>query len=127
MNETPNGRKRILVVDDESEALEYITDALEENYAVLTARSGKTALEILGGERIDLVLLDIAMKEMDGNEALWKIRNMPGKENLLVCIVTALMSPGQEKKSRDLGANDYLIKPFSIEKLLDTVAGLLGD
>lgn len=120
-------KKRILVVDDECEALEYIKDALEDEYVVFTAQNGETALDILSGERIDLVLLDIAMKEMDGNEALRKIRGIPGLGKVKVCIVSALMAPEQEKMSRELGADDYLVKPFRVDRLMDKVAALLDE
>jgi len=120
-------RKCILVVDDEQEALEYINDILEGRYVVFTAPDGKRALEILDRERVDLVLLDIAMQEMDGNKVLREIRSMPRTESLPVCIVTAIAAPKQERDSRHLGANDYLIKPFRIETLMDKVASLLGE
>ena len=127
MSDSNSARKRILVVDDEKEALEYIHDILEDRYDVFTALDGKRALEILDAERIDLVLLDIAMQEMDGNKVLQKIRSMPRTETLPVCIVTAIAAPKQEQDSRRLGANDYLIKPFRIETLVDKVASLLGE
>ncbi len=127
MSEANAARKRILVVDDEREALEYINDILEDRYDVFTAPDGRQALDILDRERIDLVLLDIAMQEMDGNKVLQKIRSMPRTETLPVCIVTAIAAPNQEQNSRSLGANDYLIKPFRIETLVDKVASLLGE
>ena len=120
-------RKRILVVDDEKETLEYIHDILEDRYDVFTAPDGRRALEILDRESVDLVLLDIAMQEMDGNKVLQKIRSMPRTESLPVCIVTAIAAHKQEQDSRRLGANDYLIKPFHIETLVDKVASLLGE
>jgi DNA-binding response OmpR family regulator len=127
MPEAKTAKKRILVVDDESEALEYISDILEERYEVFTAPGGRQALDILSRERIDLVLLDIAMQGMDGNEVLRKIRSAPMTETLPVCIVTAIAAPKQEQNSRDMGATDYLIKPFRIETLIDKVAMLLGE
>ncbi|MFA6447959.1 MAG: response regulator [bacterium] len=127
MQETNAARKQILVVDDEKETLEYIHDILEDRYNVFTALDGKQALDILDNERIDLVLLDIAMQEMDGNKVLQIIRSMPRTEHLPVCIVTAIAATKQEQTSRMLGANDYLIKPFHIETLIKKVASLLGE
>jgi DNA-binding response OmpR family regulator len=127
MQEKNVARKQILVVDDEKETLEYINDILEDRYNVFTALDGKQALDILDKERIDLVLLDIAMQEMDGNKALQIIRSMPGTENVPVCIVTAIAATKQEQTSRLLGANDYLIKPFHIDTLMKKVSSLLGE
>ncbi len=120
-------KKRILVVDDEKEIVEFINEVLEDRYEILTATDGPGALAILDKEDVDLILLDIAMQEMDGNKVLKSVRGNPKTAAVPVCIVTAIAASNQKQTSLLFGANDYLVKPFKIEKLLDTVAALLGE
>jgi DNA-binding response OmpR family regulator len=120
-------KKRILIVDDESEVVEFIRDTLEPKYDVLAVLNGKEALSVVERERVDLILLDIAMPDMEGNEVLRRIRGNPDRVAIPICMVTALAGRNQRIESYRAGADEYLVKPFRTEALLETVARLLGE
>jgi DNA-binding NtrC family response regulator len=108
----------ILAVDDEPSMRESYRVLLEDSYTLLTAASGKEALEILGKEPVNLVLLDVLMPDMDGIEVLQAIKNMSGVEVIMVTAVKTVRTAIQAVK---LGAYDYIAKPFDIDDLLATV------
>ena len=106
----------ILVVDDEKE----IADLLEiylisDGFQVLKAYSAKEGLRILEEKKIDLVLLDVMMPDMDGIDVIRKIR---GWSNVPILVVSARSDDADKVSALDAGADDYLTKPFSVEELL---------
>jgi len=107
---------KILTVDDEmgidSFFYEFFT---ARNYEVFSAQSGKEALEIVKKERPRIILLDINMRGMDGIETLAKIREID-KEAAII-MVTGVKDDDTINKALDLGANDYITKPLSLEYL----------
>ncbi|MGL4772547.1 MAG: response regulator transcription factor [Clostridium sp.] len=115
---------RILVVEDEIDLLEAICDGLRiDGYAVDSCDNGEDAYERLSIENYDLVILDLNLPKMDGLEVLKKIR----EANLLlnVLILSARGSVNDKVLGLDLGANDYLSKPFHFEELEARVRTLL--
>lgn len=112
--------KHILIVDDDMRNVFAITAVLEAgNMKVLTASDGKKALEVLGKNQVDLVLMDIMMPEMDGYETVRQIRTNRKLRNLPVIMLTAKAMKDDRDKSLAAGANDYLSKPVDVEKLLN--------
>ena len=108
-------RGKILVVDDEIEICNLFAKVLaEEGYKVSTACNGKEALKKVGEEEPDLVLLDIIMPEMDGMEALAAIKKF--SKNIQVIMITAYGTIDTVIKAAELGAYDYVTKPFDLEK-----------
>ena len=106
----------ILVVDDEKE----IADLLEiylisDGFQVLKAYSAKEGLRILEEKKIDLVLLDVMMPDMDGIDVIRKIR---GWSNVPILVVSARSDDTDKVSALDAGADDYLTKPFSVEERL---------
>ena len=116
-------RKRILVVDDDAMNLKRTRMILEKHYNVLLAESGREALEKIKYEKVDLILLDIAMPIMDGLETF---RHM--KDDFVEIPVIFLTASGYEEDVRtaiNLGATNYLKKPFFPKELLKRVASAL--
>ncbi len=113
-------QKRILVVDDDTMNLKRTRMILKDYYDVLLAESGEAALKKLQSEKVDLVLLDIAMPGMNGMETFERM-----KENKIEVPVIFLTASGYEDDVRsaiELGAVNYLKKPFYPRELLKRVA-----
>ena len=115
-------RKKILFVDDEKDLVEMVKSHFEiYGYDVVTAFTGKEALEKAGAGDIDLILLDIMMPGMDGYEVLRILKSTPATNRIAVIMLTAKSETGSLLKSQDLGATDYVIKPFDFGELLSLV------
>jgi len=115
---------RILIVDDEPELVEQIRSTLtRQQYTVDTAFDGEEALDRIYVDPYDLVLLDIMLPKKDGFEVLLELRNE--KKTIPVLMLTAKGDIEDRIKGLDLGADDYLPKPFSMEELLARIRALL--
>jgi DNA-binding NtrC family response regulator len=114
----------ILVVDDEAGVRESLEVILEDDYQVVSAGSGKEALEVLRRTPIDLVLLDVNMPEMDGLAVLRKIKEQ--EEEIDVIMVSALNLARKAVDAIKLGAYDYITKPYEPEDILSTVARVIN-
>ena len=113
--------KNILVVDDDIRNLFALTTVFERyNINVITAESGKEAIQIIGDDKpkIDMVLMDIMMPEMDGYETTQKIRREHKNSTLPIIAVTAKAMKGDRQKCIEAGASDYITKPLKIDQLL---------
>ena len=114
--------KTILVVDDDDMNLRMVEFILsKEPYRILKASSGMEALLILQKEKIDLVLLDIEMPIMSGMQVLEVIRKDENLSNLPVIFLTALADYDDVKQALLLGVENYVVKPFIPENLLERV------
>jgi HAMP domain-containing protein/signal transduction histidine kinase/CheY-like chemotaxis protein len=113
--------KTILVVDDDVRNLFALTTVFERyNINVITAESGKEAIGIINDEsqKIEMVLMDIMMPEMDGYETTQKIRREHKNSSLPIIAVTAKAMKGDRQKCIEAGASDYITKPLKIDQLL---------
>lgn len=115
--------RNILVVDDDVRNIFALTSALEGSGAHITvARNGRESLEQLEKHpEIDLVLMDIMMPEMDGYEAMTRIRKQEKFKDLPIIALTAKTMKDDQVKCLSMGANDYLPKPLDVDKLLSLV------
>lgn len=118
--EVNNGQVHILVVDDEPVNQQVLWNHLSlERYSVTRAMNGEEALKLLdGGQRFDLVLLDVMMPRMSGYEVCQKIRQTHLPTELPVIMVTAKTQSDDLVTGLSVGANDYIGKPFSKQELL---------
>jgi len=115
---------RILLIEDDSSLADALRKALQQqNYAVDLAADGLSASHFLAVESFDLVILDLGLPKLDGEEVLRRLRDAG---NLTpVIILTARKSLGNKITGLDLGADDYITKPFSLEELLARVRAIL--
>lgn len=115
-------RKIILAVDDEPNILMSIEFILEmEGYEVHTARDGDEALEVAERVHPDVVLLDINMPRKDGYEVCRILREREDMAHAKVIMLTAKGQALEKKKGLEVGADEYVTKPFSTEELLQTI------
>ena len=111
-------RKTILAVDDEVHILELLKYNLETNdYDVITVETGEEALHLLSEEKIDAVLLDLMLPKMDGLEVLRCIRKNEKIKKIPVILLTAKSAEFDKVLGLEMGADDYIAKPFSIREL----------
>lgn len=112
--------KKVLVVDDDMRNVFALSKILKERgMEVIKAENGKSALKALEEvQGIELVLMDIMMPEMDGYEAMSKIRKQPKFRNLPILALTAKAMKDDKQKCIDAGANDYIAKPVDVPRLL---------
>ncbi len=120
--------RHILVADDEPHIGRIIKMKLEQGpFRVTLAFDGKETLEVLeGDEPIDLVVLDLMMPYVSGLDVLAKIRASERRHDVPCLILTAAGQETQFQRAMELGASDFLTKPFSPKRLYGRVAELLG-
>ncbi|MCP4538146.1 MAG: response regulator transcription factor [Chloroflexi bacterium] len=117
------GQTRILVVDDEHRYIRAVQINLTtRGYQVLAAQDGPTAIELVISEEPDLVILDIRMPGMDGYEVCRLIREF---SNVPIIMLTAMAEDADKVKGLDMGADDYVTKPFSAKELVARVKAVL--
>ena len=118
---------RILVVDDEIYIVHILDFSLGmEGYEVITALDGEQALEKLKTEKPDLIVLDIMMPKLDGYEVCKSIKSSPETRHIPVILLSAKGRNVDQKMGFDVGADDYITKPFSPRKLVERINQLLG-
>ncbi|RTZ96763.1 MAG: hypothetical protein DSY90_09550 [Deltaproteobacteria bacterium] len=120
--------KTVLIVDDEPNIVVPIEFLMEQNgYSVLVAGSGEEALEVIAKHNPDLVLLDIMLPGIDGYEVCEIIRLDPKWKNIKIIFLTAKGRDVDVAKGMVLGADAYVIKPFSNADIIENVKKLLDD
>jgi DNA-binding response OmpR family regulator len=119
-------RKRILLVDDDREIIESVKIALEGvGYDILVARDGNQGLAMAERENPDLVILDMMMPKRSGFLVLEKLRRTRPVP-MRIIMVTANEGSRHKAYAETLGVDDYIRKPFAMDRLLDSVSRLLG-
>lgn len=122
-----NTGTRILVVDDEPNIVIPLKFLMEKNgYSVSVAETGEEALKLAVHDRPDLILLDVMLPVIDGYEVCEAVRKNPATRNIKIVFITALGSSVEMVKSRVVGADAYIKKPFANSEVLETVRKLLG-
>lgn len=107
----------LLVVEDNIELLMLMKQLLSQHYHVLTASNGKEALDVISAHEIDLIVSDVMMPEMDGNELTNTIKQNPDYSHLPIILLTAKTQEEDRKESLIIGADDYITKPFRMGDL----------
>ena len=119
----PTRKTTIVAADDDPQLLRLITRNLQlEGYDVLAASDGQQALELIENNSPDLVLLDVMMPRMDGFTVCYRVREFSA---VPIIIITARGQDQDKVRGLDLGADDYLTKPFSVDEVLARVRAVL--
>ena len=113
-----NDKKTIFIVDDAKSNLEVYSSALADTYTVFTLDSALRLLKMLERVIPDLILLDVEMPDMDGYEALAKIKSDERFKNIPVIFISAHVGATKETRGMELGAVDYIKKPVMIPILV---------
>ncbi|MBW1841660.1 MAG: response regulator [Deltaproteobacteria bacterium] len=104
---------RIMVVDDTEANIDILVETLADDYKVSVAMDGESALEDIKTRRPDLILLDVMMPDMDGYEVCRRLKADPQTRDIPIIFVTAKSDESDETKGLEIGAVDYITKPFS--------------
>ncbi len=120
-------RKRVLIVDDVPQNRAMLVDLLQAvGFVVAAAENGLECLVLLDGFKPDLVVMDVMMPVIDGNETTRRIRRMPAWSRVPVIAVTAGASPEDEARCREAGANAFVPKPVEHDVLLGAIGTQMG-
>ena len=117
----------VLLVDDNEEILDFLSEELSEKYSILRAFNGKEALQILNEEAIQLVVSDVMMEVMDGFELCRRIKTDFEYSHIPVILLTAKNTLQSKIQGLELGADAYIEKPFSPEHLQVQIANLISN
>lgn len=118
-------KQSVLIVEDNPDLREYISDILKQNYRVLEAENGKIGVELAFEHLPDIIISDIMMPQMDGNELCSILKADEQTSHIPIVILTALSAISSQLKGYKHGADDYITKPFNADLLLARVKNLI--
>jgi two-component system response regulator MprA len=119
-------KQLVLVVDDNPKVVEMLTRSLERSgYRTAYAYNGQDALSSIVSNTPSVVLLDIMMEGLDGFQVCGRIRELKARNEMVVIIISSKGNPESIAAGLDIGADDYLPKPFSIDELLARMRAVL--
>lgn len=120
--------KKILVTEDSSTMRSLLVSTIEslEGYQIVEAASGFEALRLLPREKVDLIITDINMPDINGLELISYVRNNPNYRDIPLFIISTESSEKDMEKGLALGANEYLVKPFNPVKLQELISKYIG-
>lgn len=114
--------KTVLIVDDSASMRQLVSFALRDaGYDVIDAINGKDAMNKLNGGKIDMVVTDLNMPEMDGIEFIKQVRNNPGYKFTPIVMLTTESQESKKQEGKQAGASGWIVKPFTPEQLIDIV------
>lgn len=114
--------KRFLIVDDSASMRQLVSFTIRKaGYEIVAAENGKDALGKLNGPKVDVVITDLNMPEMDGIEFIKKLRGMPDYKFAPIVMLTTESQEAKKQEGRQAGASGWIVKPFTPEQLLEVV------
>ena len=116
-----SGKYGVLIVDDEKSNLEVLISILTPEYTIYMTKSGAAAIEMANRYVPDIILLDILMPDMNGFDVLAALKASDKTRNIPVIIITGLDSVEDEERGAELGAVDFIRKPFNIKNVKEKV------
>jgi len=115
--------KTALIVDDSSSVRQMVGYTLRQaGFSVLEGNNGANALEVLGDQRVDLIITDLNMPVMDGIEFIRRVRGQVNSKYTPVLMLTTESQSTKKQEGRTAGATGWIVKPFHPEKLLEVIA-----
>ena len=118
---------KILLVEDHSELRHLLQGRIEwMGFTTITAKNGKEGVDTAVAEKPDLIVMNSMMPEMDGWEATKILRSNPQTKDIPILAATAMFRPADLRAWLDVGCNDYILKPFTLDELSRKIRGLIG-
>jgi DNA-binding response OmpR family regulator len=118
---------KILIAEDEADIRELIVYSLTfSGFEVVTAADGEEAVQVALEEKPDLIMLDVRMPRMDGYEACVQIKNSSELQDVPVVMLSAKGQESEIEAGLQVGAHEYILKPFALDELVDRVRSIVG-
>lgn len=122
------GKKTILVIEDNEMNMRLMSAILQTgNYLMLEAKDAETGLRLVREHHPDLILMDIQLPGMDGLSATQIIKSDPDLRDIPVFALTGFAMESDKEKAMDIGLAAYIVKPFSVKVLLETIANYFNE
>ncbi len=113
MEKGPNKQPLVLIVDDDTINIDILVELLQDNYRIGIAKNGLKAIEYIKNNKPDLILLDVMMPELDGFQVCQRLKSSKETNDIAIIFLTALQDTTSVRKGFELGAVDYITKPFN--------------
>jgi CheY-like chemotaxis protein len=127
-NSDESEKKKILLVDDDPDILRLVEVVLKRSgFTVVTAKNGADALSYLQTDQPSMILLDVAMPGMNGFEVLSQLKTQPNLKSVPIMMLTARSQKEEIIKAIQMGAQNYMVKPFDSKELITRIKKILGD
>jgi two-component system, OmpR family, response regulator len=122
-----SGKRKVLIVDDDHELVELLTDAFERDarFEIRTANNGFDAGMLVKEFRPDLVVLDVMLPDINGKEVCQRVRKDESLEAVKIICISGMVEQDKIAELKAAGANDFMHKPFNVDRLLDRACDLL--
>jgi excisionase family DNA binding protein len=122
-----SGKRKLLIVDDDEGLVELMSDAFQADgrFEIKTANNGFDAGMLVKDFRPDLVVLDVMLPDINGREVCQRVRMDPTMETVKIICISGMVEQEKIQELRDAGANDFMNKPFEVEKLVERACQML--
>ena len=122
-----SGKRKILIVDDDVELVELITDVLDRDgrFEVRSVNNGFDAGMMVKEYHPDVIVLDVMLPDINGKEVCQRVRSDSALDDVKIICISGMVEPDKIVELREAGANDFMQKPFEVERLVERMCGLL--
>ncbi len=122
-----SGRRKVLIVDDDQELVELISDVLERDgrFEIKTVNNGFDAGMMVKEYHPDLIVLDVMLPDINGREVCQRVRSEKSMDDIRIICISGMVEDDKIEELKAAGANDFMHKPFEVEKLLERICTLL--
>ncbi len=122
-----SGKRKVLIVDDDEDLVELIADHLERDgrFEIRSANNGFDAGMMVKEYRPDIIVLDVMLPDINGKEVCQRVRSDKTMEDTRIICISGMVEEDKVADLREAGANDFMHKPFEVEKLIDRICELL--